>query len=82
MRDIYGNNALHLCVLHKLQPMFVHVKAKAKRLLEIEIRDAYSTFLQVTTCRLLCSDIDIQSSLTLISSPLHHIVSLTLPFVS
>lgn len=48
MRDIYGNNALHLCVLHKLQAMFVHVKGKAKRLLEIEIRDAYSTFLQVT----------------------------------
>ena len=51
MRDIYGNNALHLCVLHNLQDMFTHVKAKAKRLLEIEIRDTYSTFLQVTHFR-------------------------------
>ena len=63
MRDIYGNNALHLCVLHKLQPMFIHVKAKAKRLLEIEIRDAYSTFLQVTP---------------FLSSGVHTLVSLTL----
>ena len=51
MRDIYGNNVLHLCVQHNLQDMFTHVTAKAKRLLEIEIRDAYSTFLQVTSGR-------------------------------
>ena len=47
MRDIYGNNALHLCVQHNLPDMFTHIWKRAARLLEIEIRDTRNTFLQV-----------------------------------
>ena len=55
MRDIYGNNALHLCVQHNLQDMFAKVSERATRLLEIEIRDTRSKFLQVMWLNLLYS---------------------------
>lgn len=37
MRDSYGNNCLHLCVIHGLSPMYSHIKKVAKSIIEIEI---------------------------------------------
>ena len=41
MRDVYGNNALHLCVMRCKVEMYKHVLEKADAQLRIEIRAAY-----------------------------------------
>ncbi len=42
MRDIHGNNCLHLAVVHRLQDMYAHIKKTALNLLGKEIRLAYA----------------------------------------
>ena len=53
MRDVYGNNALHLCVMRCKVDMYKHVLEKADAQLRIEIRAAYLKELdQVTYVKL------------------------------
>lgn len=42
MRDNYGNNCLHLCVLHCLQAMYTHVYSTALAIVERELRIRYA----------------------------------------
>ena len=51
MRDRYGNNCLHLVVIHHLQTMYSHIKETAFNILDKEIRYVYAN-------KLLSEDID------------------------
>lgn len=42
MCDDYGNNVLHLCVVHQLQEMYAHVKSVAESFINRELRVAFS----------------------------------------
>jgi hypothetical protein len=46
MRDIYGNNALHLCVMRSLTGMYEHVLKRAEGLLRNELKMAYGEKLE------------------------------------
>ena len=44
-RDQYGNNCLHICVLHRLDDMYKHIKNVAKSILKNEVKNAYGVYL-------------------------------------
>lgn len=41
MRDRYGNNCLHLCVLKNLKEMYVHIKSRSQKIIRKEITLKY-----------------------------------------
>ena len=45
-RDQYGNNCLHICVIHRLDKMYQHIKSVAESILRNEIKHAYAQFLR------------------------------------
>lgn len=42
MRDRYGNNCLHLCVMHGLEGMYAHIKQRASKIIRKEISLRYA----------------------------------------
>ena len=43
MRDQYGNNCLHICVIYRLDNMYKHIKESAKSILRKEIKHAFES---------------------------------------